>query len=178
MTYLLNVDEAIDRKFLVIKNIKGQAEPGTIIHVMDAEKVSNQLHVTYRVARFNGKYHDYQDYNAKFEDLASFCKWAQPDNFIARNYESFSIKDIQHYIKVKNRTFASFCLPLIIIFAAIVWAAALVLLKDNMMLAAVLGSALTVVAVLVVLVLFKSQKKKEKMRMYKKMTSRWGVVIE
>jgi hypothetical protein len=176
MKYLLNVDEAIDRKFLVIKNIKGQAEPGTIIHVLDAEKVSNQLLVTYRVARFNGKFHDYQDYNAKFDDLASFCKWAQPDNFIARNYESFSLKDIQHYIKVKNRTFASFCLPIIIVLAAIVWAVALFVLKGTIGIIA--GSALTVVVFLLVAVLFKSQKKKEKMRMYKKMTSRWGVVLD
>ena len=176
MTYLLNVDEAIDRKFLVTKSIKGQVEAGTIIHVMDAEKVSNQLLVTYRVARFNGKFHDYQDYNAKFDDLASFCKWAQPDNFIARNYESFSIKDIQHYIKVKNRTVASFCLPLIIVAAAIIWAVAMLVIKDTI--GIVVGSVLTVAVVVLVFMLFKSQKKKEKMRMYKKISSGWGVVIE
>ena len=176
MTYLLNVDEAIDRKFLVTKNMKGQAEAGTIIHVMDAEKVSNQLLVTYRVSRFNGKFHDYQDYNAKFNDLNEFCKWAQPDNFIARNYESFSIKDIQHYIKVKNRTFASFCLPLILIAAAIVWVLAFMLLSSPLNI--VLGAVLTLAAIVLVFSAFKSQKKKEKMRMYKKISSGWGVVIE
>jgi hypothetical protein len=176
MTYLLNVDEAIDRKFLVTKSIKGQAEAGTIIHVMDAEKVSNQLLVTYRVARFNGKFHDYQDFNAKFNDLAEFCKWAQPDNFIARNYESFSIKDIQHYIKVKNRTVASFCLPIIIVAAIIIWVLSLLVVKGTV--GIIIGAVLTVVVVALVFSTFKSQKKKEKMRMYKKISSGWGVVIE
>ena len=40
MTHLLNIDEAIDRKFLITKNLKGQAEAGTVIHVMDAENNS------------------------------------------------------------------------------------------------------------------------------------------
>jgi hypothetical protein len=176
MTYLLNVDEAIDRKFLVTKSIKGQAEAGTIIHVMDAEKVSNQLLVTYRVARFNGKFHDYQDFNAKFNDLAEFCKWAQPDNFIARNYESFSIKDIQHYIKVKNRTVASFCLPIIIVAAIIIWVLSLLVVKGTV--GIIIGAVLTVAVIALVFSTFKSQKKKEKMRMYKKISSGWGVVIE
>lgn len=175
MTYLLNIDEAIDRKFLVTKSIKGQAEAGTIIHVMDAEKEKSDLLVTYRVARFNGKFHDYQDYNAKFDDINQFCKWAQPDNFIARNYESFSIKDIQHYIKVKNRTVASFCLPLIIVLAAIIWAVAFLALSG--VLRFIVGGALTVVAIVFVFAQFRSQKKKEKMRMYKKISSGWGVVI-
>jgi hypothetical protein len=176
MTYLLTIDEAIDRKFLVTKSIKGQAEAGTIIHVMDAEKVSNTLHVTYRVARFNGKFHDFQDYTAKFDDVAQFCKWCQPDNFIARNYESFSIRDIQHYIKIKNRTVTTFCLPLILIALVIIWALSFVLLTG--VLRIVLGAVLTVIAVLLVFSLFRSQKKKEKMRMYKKLSSGWGVVIE
>ena len=175
MTYMLSIDEAIDKKFLVTKSIKGQAEAGTIIHVMDAEKVNSDLLVTYRVARFNGKFHDYQDYNAKFDDIHQFCKWAQPDNFIARNYESFSIKDIQHYIKVKNRTVASFCLPLIIVMAAIVWALSFILLSGVIRIA--VGAVLTLAAIVLVFAMFRSQKKKEKMRMYKKISSGWGVVI-
>ena len=176
MTYLLNIDEAIDRKFLVTKTVKGQAEAGTIIHVMDAENDKNNVLVTYRVARFNGKFHDYQDYNVKFDDVNQFCKWAQPDNFIARNYESFSIKDIQHYIKVKNRTFTTFCLPLILLAAVIVWVLSFVLLDGILKIIA--GACLTVVAVVLIFSTFRSQKKKEKMRMYKKISSGWGVVIE
>ena len=107
-----------------------------------------------------------------------FCKWAQPDNFIARNYESFSLKDIQHYIKVKNRTFASFCLPIIIVLAAIVWAVALFVLKGTIGINLYSGAALTVVVFLLCSVsFFKSQKKKEKMRMYKDDVLRWGVVL-
>ena len=41
MTHLLNIDEAVDRKFLITKNMKNQAEAGTIIHDMDAENNSD-----------------------------------------------------------------------------------------------------------------------------------------
>lgn len=177
MTYLLNIDEAIDRKFLVSKNMKGQAEAGTIIHVMDAENLSTGgINVAYRVARFNGKYYDYQDFTAKFDDVKQFCGWAQPDNFIARNYESFSIKDIQHYIKIKNRNFTTFCLPLILAAAVIIWIAAMTILPSPINI--IIGVVLTLGAVIGIFSLFKSQKKKEKMRLYKKISSGWGVVIE
>ena len=175
MTYLLNIDEAIDRKFLVSKTLKGQAEAGNIIHVMDAEGSANSVLVTYRVSHYNEKFHDYQDYTIKFDNVAQFCKWAQPDNFIARNYESLNIRDIQHYIKIKNRTVASFCLPLIIVLAAIIWAVAFLALSG--VLRFIVGGALTVVAIVFVFAQFRSQKKKEKMRMYKKISSGWGVVI-
>ena len=176
MTYLLNIDEAIDRKFLVTRSMKGQAEAGTIIHVMDAENASNSVVVSYRVARFNEKFHDYQDYTAKFENLAQFCKWAQPDNFIARNYESFSIKDIQHYIKIKNRTFTSFCLPIILVAAIIIWALSLLVIGGAV--GIVIGTVLTLLVALAVFSVFRGQKKKEKMRLYRKISSGWGIVIE
>lgn len=179
MTHLLNIDEAVDRKFLVTKNMKGQAETGTIIHVMDAENNSGgSVNVTYRVARFNEKFHDYQDYTAKFDSLAAFCKWAQPDNFIARNYEMLSIRDIQHYIKVKNRTVASFCLPIILIVAVIIWALLFILLGSNMIPMIIIGVVLTLAEALGILVLFKKQKKKERVRLYQKISSNWGVVIK
>lgn len=178
MTYLLNVDEAIDRKFLVTKHMKGQVESGNIIHVMDAESAKDgSVTVTYRVARFNGKFHDYQDYTAKFESLASFCKWAQPDNFIARNYEVLDIKDIQHYIKVKNRSFASFCLPIILILAAVIWVLSFVVLK-SIVLQMIVGVLLTLVIAFSVFFIFKSQKKQEKLKLYQKISTSWGVVIK
>ena len=176
MTYLLSIDEAIDRKFLVTKSIKGQAEAGTIIHVMDAEKVKTDLLVTYRVARFNGKFHDYQDYNAKFDDINQFCKWAQPDNFIARNYECFSLRDIQHYIKVKNKNFTSFCLPIILIAAIIIWVLALFLIKG--VVGIIVGAFATLLVAFGALYLLKSMKKKEKMRLYRKVSAGWGVVFQ
>ena len=176
MNYLLNIDEAIDRKFLVTKAMKGQADIGTIIHVMDAEQQGQAVIVYYRVTRYNEKFHDYQDYTAKFENLAAFCKWAQPDNFIARNYECFSIRDIQLYIKIKNRNFASFCLPIILVAAIIIWVVALFVVKG--IVGIVLGSVLTLVVIVGAFSLLKMQKKKEKMRLYRKVSAGWGVVFE
>ncbi|MCQ2434256.1 MAG: hypothetical protein MJ062_03345 [Oscillospiraceae bacterium] len=176
MTYLLDIDEAIDRKFLITKSMKGQADAGTIIHVMDAMNTKDFVVVNYRVARFNEKFHDYQDYTAKFEDLAQFCKWAQPDNFIARNYENFNIKDIQHYIKVKKRTMLTFCLPIILIAAAIIWTLAFVLVGGIP--AAIVSLVLTIGTAVFVLYNFKTAKKKEKLRMYRKIGSKWGVVFK
>lgn len=176
MNYLLNIDEAIDRKFLVTKAMKGQADIGTIIHVMDAEQQGQAVIVYYRVTRYNEKFHDYQDYTAKFENLAAFCKWAQPDNFIARNYECFSIRDIQHYIKIKNRNFASFCLPIILVAAIIIWVVALFVVKG--VVGIVMGSVLTLVVIVGAFSLLKMQKKKEKMRLYRKVSAGWGVVFE
>lgn len=178
MTHLLNIDEAVDRKFLITKNMKSQAEAGTIIHVMDAENNSDgSVTVVYRVARFNEKFHDYQDYTAKFDSLAAFCKWAQPDNFIARNYEMLTINDIQHYIKVKKRNFTSFCLPIILIAAIIIWALMFYLMGIG-------AASITICAVLTlgiaagVLLLLKTQKKNEKVRLYHKISSNWGIVLK
>ncbi|MCR4638537.1 hypothetical protein [Ruminococcus sp.] len=179
MNYLLNIDEAIDRKFLVTKAMRGQADIGTIIHVMDAEQQGQAVIVYYRVTRYNEKFHDYQDYTAKFENLAAFCKWAQPDNFIARNYECFSIRDIQHYIKVKNRSFTSFCLPIILVAALIIWVAlALLMFKTNLIVGVVIGAVLTLLVIILAFSLLKMQKKKEKMRLYRKVSAGWGVVFE
>ena len=179
MNYLLNIDEAIDRKFLVAKAMRGQADIGTIIHVMDAEQQGQAVIVYYRVTRYNEKFHDYQDYTAKFENLAAFCKWAQPDNFIARNYECFSIRDIQHYIKVKNRSFASFCLPIILVAAIIIWVAlALLMFKTNLIVGVIIGAVLTLLVIVLAFSLLKMQKKKEKMRLYRKVSAGWGVVFE
>ena len=176
MNYLLNIDEAIDRKFLVTKAMKGQADVGTIIHVMDAEQQGQAVIVYYRVTRSNEKFHDYQDYTAKFENLAAFCKWAQPDNFIARNYECFSLRDIQHYIKVKNKNFTSFCLPIILIAAIIIWVLALFLIKG--VVGIIVGAFATLLVAFGALYLLKSMKKKEKMRLYRKVSAGWGVVFQ
>ena len=113
-----------------------------------------------------------------FENLSAFCKWCQPDNFIARNYECFSIRDIQHYIKVKNRNFASFCLPIILIAAIIIWACALLLFKDKLIIGIIIGAVLTLLVLFGAVYLLKVQKKKEKMRLYRKVSAGWGVVFE
>ncbi|MCR4888133.1 MAG: hypothetical protein K5979_02980, partial [Ruminococcus sp.] len=109
---------------------------------------------------------------------AAFCKWAQPDNFIARNYEMLSIKDIQHYIKVKNRSFASFCLPIIAVIAAIIWVVSLLVFSKTMVVGIIIAAVLTVAVAVAVLVFYKKQKKKERVRLYKKISSNWGIVIK
>lgn len=177
MTYLLNIDQAVDRKYLVTKSLKGQAEAGSIIHVMDAENKGSSVAVSYRVNHFNQKFLDFQDYTVTFKDVAQFCKWAQPDNFIARNYENLDIKDIQHYISVKNRTFTGFCLPIILVLAIILIAVSAVI-PIPMPYGIIIGACLAVLAAILVVVLFKSQKKKEKMKLYKKISASWGLYIE
>ena len=99
------------------------------------------------------------------------------DNFIARNYESLNIKDIQHYIKVKNRSFTTFCLPLIIA-ALVVFMVLFVGLLHLGAIGAVLALVLTAGVAVFIMVIFKNQKKQEKMRLYSKISSGWGVVID
>ncbi len=124
MTYMLNdIDEAIDRKFLVTKKLNNQVEPGTIVHIMDAHSNKDgSINVYYRIT------YTKQEYTVKFDNVKQFCKWARPDNFIARHYENFNIKEIQRYVKVKDRTFTSFCLPLILLALLVIWILCLVLL--------------------------------------------------
>ena len=83
--YLYSIDEAEDRKFIVTKAMSGQAKMGTLVHIMECSENSSGISVSYRVTETG------QDFNIKFENLKQFCKWARPDNFIARyNMGSFS----------------------------------------------------------------------------------------
>ena len=86
MTYMLNdIDEAIDRKFLVTKTLSNQVQAGTIVHIMDAHSEKDgKVTVYYRIT------YTKQDYTVKFDNVKQFCKWARPDNFIARHYEGDS----------------------------------------------------------------------------------------
>jgi len=172
MTYMLNdIDEAIDRKFLVTKSVSNQVPAGTIVHIMDAQQEKNgSVTVYYRIT------YTRQDYTIKFDDLKSFCKWARPDNFIARHYESFSKKDIQRYIKLKDRSFTNFCLPIILVALILVWAAVLVILKGDKT-ALILGAVASVLLVVVITFMFKTGKQKAMTKLYSKVSakSNWGV---
>ena len=173
MTYMLNsIDEAIDRKFLVTKQMKAQAEPGNIIHVLDASKRKDGYLVEYRVTDV-GKGYSHRDYAAKFNSIADFCRWARPDNFIARHYESFDIKEIQNYIKVSDRSFVTFALPIILVVAIIFWAVGLFVLKG--VIGIVIGVIGTIAAVGGVTYFFRWQKSKVKLDLYGKISSDWGV---
>ena len=172
---LNSIEDAVDRKFLITKSLKGQAEMGTIIHVLDAAKKSNGgVKVKYRVTEKGEKY-SYQDYTVKFDSFEDFTKWASTDNFIARHYEEFDIKDIQHYIKVNNRSFA-FVLPFLVVALAVVWVVAMVAIKGTIGIAA--GAALTIAAIIVSVIFFNKSKTNAKMKLYDKVSADWNVVIK
>ena len=171
MTYLLNnIDEAVDRKFLVCKNISNQARAGTMVHIMGSDD-SSGINVKYRVTDTG------QDYNIQFETLKDFCKWAAPDTFIARYYENFSNKEILHYIKVTNRSFTSFCLPIIAVALVIIWVLALVVLKSfiKTSICAIIGGVLSVAAIVAVIYVYRQQKSSVKLELYRKVSSNWGI---
>lgn len=168
---LYSIDEAIDRKFVVTKTISSQAKAGTLIHIMGTKEKPDQVSVKYRVTESG------QDFVIKFENVKQFCKWARPDNFIARNYERLSNKEIQHYLKVMGRSVATFCLPIIVVALVLVWIAALFLIKKTPTNFIVGGAASAVVAI-GVLMFYKIQKNNVKMRLYKKVSSNWGVVFK
>ncbi len=170
--YIYSIDEAIDRKYVVTKSMSGQASAGTLVHIMDcAEKGDGSISVSYRVTETG------QNFNVDFPNLKAFCKWARPDNFIARHYESLSQKDIVYYIRVTGRTFVSFYLPILIAILALVWIISLVAIKG--IIGIVVGAVLSVAAVFGIIFFYKYQKKQVSMNMYSKVGSNsWGVVIK
>ena len=75
--YLLEFDEAIDRKFIVSKNLSGQAKPGTMIHVLDCIPKGNGAYtVWYRVNETG------QDFSQGFSSIKEFCSWARTDKIL------------------------------------------------------------------------------------------------
>ena len=172
MTYMLNdIDEAIDRKFLVTKSMSNQVPAGTIVHIMGADPHKDgTITVYYRIT------YTKQDYTVKFDSLKSFCKWARPDNFIARHYESFNTKEIQRYIKIKDRNFTDFCLPMILVALIVVWIIILVTLQASASSIA-MGAGLSVVMIVAISLMFKSSKQKAMTKLYSKVSakSNWGV---
>ena len=48
--FIYSIDEAVDRKYVVTKSIGGQAQAGTLVHIMDyEEKEDGRISVSYRV---------------------------------------------------------------------------------------------------------------------------------
>ncbi len=166
---LYSIDEAVDRKFVVTKSIASQAKIGSLVHIMDSSEIPDGISVDYRITSTG------QDFSIKFDNLKQFCKWARPDNFIARHYENLDKKDILHYIKVSNRTFASFCLPIIIVLLAVIWALAIFAFNSNF----ILGGILSAVAILAVIAIYRYQKTNVVLKLYSKVgTNNWGIVIK
>lgn len=175
MAYSLNnIDEAVDGKYLVVKNRTGQAKVGTMVHVMSAKQSSDgRIDMGYRVTGTG------QNYTARFDSIKDFCNWARPDTFIARYYECFDANEISRYIKINNRTALTFCLPIIAIALVIIWIIFGALLGKTGAAPIVIGIIASVAAVAFVFFLYKSSKNKIKMDLYKKVSaSRWGVTIK
>lgn len=170
--YLYSIDEAIDRKYVVTKSMNSQAKAGSLIHVMDcSEKGDGGVSVSYRVTETG------QNFDVSFSNLKQFCKWARPDNFIARHYENLTTKDILYYIRVTSRTFVSFYLPILIAALVLIWIISLALIKG--IAGIIIGAVLSAAAVAGIIFYYKYQKKRVSMNIYSKAGSnRWGVVIK
>lgn len=176
---LYSVSDAVDNKFIITKSISHQAKPGTLIHVMDATNDARGISVDYRVTETN------QDFTVTFHNLKQLCKWIQPDSFIARHYDSLEHKDIVHYMKVNSHGFFSFCLPLILLFLAIIWCAYFFLVPMFLpdfylpnLVGIIVGGALSVVVIALICIMNKVQKSNAKMKIWSSVAdSKWGIKI-
>ena len=168
-TMLTDIRDAIDRNFLVTKNMSNQVEAGTVVHIMDSSQAPDgSLSINYRVLKTG------QDFVVRLKSMKDFAKWARPDDFIARYQDSFSKAEIQHYIKVNSRTFASFCIPIIILMLAAIWALVVFIFKLKIV-PIILGATLSLISILVITVIYKKQKTSVKINLYRKVSKNWGV---
>lgn len=166
---LTNVNDMVDGKFLVIRNVSNQAESGTMVHIMAARNNRDgSFSLDYRVTSTG------QNYKIAFKKLKDFFNWARPDTFIARNYDSFTKAEIQKYVKINNRTFSSYCVPLILVVLIIVWGLCLTLIPATTT-QIIVGSSASVVLAVIIFILYRKSKSNIKMKMYYKLSSKWGV---
>ncbi|MBR6986238.1 MAG: hypothetical protein IKH75_22480 [Ruminococcus sp.] len=174
MTYMLNsIEDAIDRKFLVVTSLKGQVQAGTVVHIMNAYQANGGVVVDYRDS-VSG-----MDHTVKFPSIKDFYKWARPDNFIARYYDRFSVRDIQQYIKLTNRTFKSFCLPIIIAAVILVWIVCLLFIP-NIIVKLIVAVALSIMVAFAIWSIYKNHHTKVMMKLYRSVSADWaagGLVI-
>ena len=166
MTYMLNsIDEAIDGKYLVTQNVKEQAGVGSMVHIMDAwEDNDGAVVVEYRVTATGASF------VIKLPSLEHFYKWARPDTFIARYYDNFTQKEINNYIKMSNRNFVNFALP-IMIAVAVVFIILFGVLMKNWPLAIIFA----VIGAIAAYFVFRKLKSSVKLKMYQKVSGNWGI---
>lgn len=157
---LYSIDDAIDCKYVVMKTMSGQAKAGTLVHIMDTNEKSDGIIVDYRVTRTG------QNFVARFNTIKDFCKWAHPDTFLARHYDSFSKKEIQQYLKIKERSVVTFCLPIILISLIIIWGVSIGVVGGGAGIA--IGIVCSLISVLGTLFAFKQTKEKTMLKMYSK----------
>lgn len=170
MAYAItNIKDTVDGKFLVIRNISNQAESGTMVHIMGAKSNKDgSFLLDYRVTSTG------QNYKIAFKKMKDFFHWARPDTFIARNYDSFTKDEIKKYVKINNRTFSSYCVPLILVLLIIVWGLSLTLIP-TLTAQIITGASVSVVVAIVIFILYKKSKSNIKMKMYYKLSDKWGV---
>lgn len=170
--YLLSFDEAIDRKFIVTKNLNGQAKPGTMIHVLDCVPKGNGAHtVWYRVNETG------QDFSHGFSSIKDFCSWARTDKILIRHYESLSRRDVMQYLKITNGGFTKLYLPVIIVLLILVWIALISVVGGVP--GAIIAAVLSLVIFIGALFVYKAQRKKAILSIYSKVSkNNWGVIIK
>lgn len=164
---LYSIDEAVDHKYVVIKNMKGQVKKGTLIHIMDADESSDGITVNYRVTKTK------QDLTANFETIKQFCTWCMPSTFLAKYYDKLSTREIMRFIQAENRTFVTYQLPIILVCLVIVWAATIVMIAMNLVgstLGLILGGGLSVVCIVGVLVITHLAKNRMVESLYEKVS--------
>lgn len=165
---LYSIDEAVDHKYIVTKTMKAQAKKGVLVHVMDARETSSGITVNYRVTKTK------QDFTIKFDTIKQFCKWCMPSTFLARYYDRLSTREIMRYIKIENRSFLTFHLPVILVCLAVVWIAALLAILMNiveLVPGLIIGGALSVVSIVAVFVISHFTKEHMVERLYEKVST-------
>ena len=167
---LYDIEEAVDRKYVVTKSLPNQAKMGSVVHIMGTEPGGSGTNVKYRVSRTN------QDFTASFADVKEFCKWIRPDDFVARYYEKLTEDDIGRYLKATGKTFATFDLPIIIVALVIIWVLSIFVIKG--VVGIVLGVLLSAAAFVVITQLSKIYRSKAKLKLYNKVGTSWGISIK
>ena len=157
---LYSIDDAIDCKYIVTKTLNKQAKAGSLIHVMDTMETSDGITVDYRVTKTG------QNFVIRFPTVKEFCKWCRPDSFLARHYDSFSKKEIMNYLKIKDRSFTTFCLPIIAVALVVIWLICLLAIKGAA--GVIVGVVLSIAAVLGTMYIFKTTKEKMLVKLYGK----------
>ncbi|MBR5513333.1 MAG: hypothetical protein IKV85_05020 [Ruminococcus sp.] len=170
--YLLEFEEAIDRKFIVTKTVSGQAKVGTMIHVLDCVPKGNGAHtVWYRVNETG------QDFSQGFASVKEFCNWARTDKILIRHYESLSRRDVMQYLKITNGGFTRLFLPVLIIALILIWVVMLAVVGGAAGIA--IGVILSLLATVATLFLYKNKRKKAILAIYSKVSkNNWGVTFK
>lgn len=170
--HLFSFEEAIDRKYIVTKNLSGQAKIGTLVHVLDCvPKGNGGCTVWYRVTESG------QDFNQNFDSLKEFCSWARPDKILIRHYSNLTHKDVMQYLNITNGGFVKYFLPPLVILVALVWV--LMLMMIGGVTGAIFASVLSLLVALIIFVFYKKIRKKAFFNIYSKVSkNNWGVIIK